>query len=177
VPTRLFVITGVSGSGKTTALRHVRAALPRERFVLRRLDEDGVPPGADDAWRQDRARALEQAAESAARDDCSTVVEGSFLPDDFVGSELAIRYCLLEADDATIRKRLAKRYEDASAAEGLLRAVGLSVEEFVSNTLRAQAGFLRKFQGCAEATCRIDTSHRSEEQVASAILGWIHGLD
>jgi hypothetical protein len=147
----LFVITGVSGTGKTAALHHLGGLLPRERFALERLDADGVPSGADDHWRRSRARTSSEAAREKARTGRSTVLEGSFQPADF--------------KDET---------STAAAAADLERVTGLGVDAFADATLAGQAGFARLLMDPRFAVCRIDTSGLSPQAVAGRVRDWIH---
>lgn len=167
-----MVISGVSGTGKTTTLVHLERRLAGEPFCLGELDQAGVPSGADDAWRKRRAKILLNEAYRNAAAGFSTILSGTFLPSDFAESDIPIRFCVLEANAISIRKRLMDRYSDPADAANLERVVGLTPEHFASAMETAQAGFLAQFEALA-GTLHLDTSEQPSESVVSLVLSWI----
>ena len=169
---RLFVITGVSGAGKTSILVQLRASLLEAEHQLCDLDASGVPTGADDAWRVKRAHSLLEQAENDAARGISTVLGGMLLPTDFAGSALPEAFCLLQASAETIRGRLLSRYASDSAASELYRITGLSPAGFIHNLERHRAAFERAVLEHPKVHC-VDTSSATLAESASEVLTWI----
>lgn len=102
----LVVVTGASGSGKTTAYR---ALYPLLDFPSAESDQLGVPPDADTAWRQRRIETWIRLA--LAEPERDLVLFGGGAPGEVLAApsapELeAIAICLLHCDPVTRRRRL-----------------------------------------------------------------------
>ena len=105
----LLVVSGASGSGKTTAFRALRPALGCRSAEL---DQIGVPPDADTAWRQRATEAWIGAALAAPGRDL--VLFGQVAPGEVLAAPSAERLdattlCLLHCDPLTRRRRLLAR--------------------------------------------------------------------
>ena len=105
----LAVVTGASGSGKTTAYRALRPLL---EYRCLESDELGVPPDADTAWRQRRIETCIGLALATPGGDL--VLFGGGAPGEVLAApsvtELdATAVCVLHCDPATRRRRLLAR--------------------------------------------------------------------
>ncbi len=108
----LFFITGTSSSGKTTLMNNLKDQLPFAR--IHDIDEDGVPKGADEAWRRGRTDYFLKEAQNYKRDGRIMVVCGVFVPDEikksrFYDSSLNVHYGFIHLSESQIRERLTRR--------------------------------------------------------------------
>ena len=169
-----FFITGVSGVGKSTALRQAGdAAGADRRLCFRDIDEVGVPTGVDTKWRREQvARWLEEAAR-LHRQGRRLVLAGVVEPDDLdPAAVVAPRFCLLDASDAVLAARLLERSRAPESAADLLRVTGQTPHEFVDAVTRHAAVLRASFTGRSDTTV-IDTSSLTPEHVADAVRSWL----
>lgn len=178
---RLFLLTGVSCAGKTTVLARLRETLPPERHACHDIEEHGVPDGAGDAWRCERADHWLRVAAINALSNRSTVLSGTLLPDDVEprparSKAPPLRYCLLEADDRTLTRRLGLRLSSPEEREDLRRILGLEPEEFVRGTLRYREELRAHLEASTCDWSRLDTSYLSEDATVAFIREWIEAV-
>jgi predicted kinase len=155
----LFVVAGVSGSGKTTVLESLRRRL-RECELF---DVDLILHVAALGWDTWRNTWL-QLANAIAHNGRPTVLCGTFAPDQL--TELPARrlvgpvyFCLLDAPHEVIATRLQARpaWRGATA-------------EFIE----AQRDFAAHLR--AEITPVFDTSRLDADATAKCVADWIHGV-
>jgi energy-coupling factor transporter ATP-binding protein EcfA2 len=174
----LFVLTGVSGTGKSTLLAALNDLLPASSLRQNDIDEDGVPSNADDSWRRRRVAGWYAKASVSARNGTPALLAGTVLPEDVAACaspDLPVRFCLLEADARSITERLLARFATPIAAESLKRVVGLSAPEFIATVLRHQPGFRSCFERCSFDWMSLDTSTLSVADAAGVVISWIRG--
>ncbi len=168
----LFVITGLSGTGKSSILRKLRTSLLESEHRLRDLDASGVPTGADNSWRVKRVHSLLEKAETDAAEGIQTVLCGTLLPADFANSSLPQAFCLLQADPETIRARLLGRYASDSAASELFRVTRLSPAGFIHDLESNRAAFEHAVLEHPKVHC-VDTSSGVLAKSANEVLSWL----
>jgi hypothetical protein len=118
----LLLVTGASGSGKSTVLPAVALALRGVPVICVDFDSVGVPPDADTAWRH---AALEQWVKRAQVEQAGgrhlalfgQVPAGELLAAPSVEGVEGIAVCLLHCSADVRRRRLMARGEDPSAVE------------------------------------------------------------
>lgn len=176
--TGMFIITGVSGAGKTTIIRRLQKSVPAGYACHDIEDDHRIPENAGDWSRRERAEHWLCVATANAKQGRSTVLSGTLFPDD-VDSCLSrhgappIHYLLFEADDKAITNRLTDRFSAQQMRSELRRILNLSAEEFIPATLEYQRELHKAF---AESECDwtlFDTSVASEEDTTTFVLKWL----
>ena len=167
----LFFVTGVCGVGKTSVIPQLKLLLPSDQFRIHDLDERGVPDGGGRDWRLAETQYWMDVAAKNAEAGLSTVVCGFANPEELGGlklsSNLKATYILLDADEETIRQRLAGRYTDAGSEAEVQRATNDSLETFIQNNV-SFSSVLREI--CRQQSCAIvDTKSLEIEEVADQI--------
>ena len=167
----LFFITGVCGVGKTSVIPQLKLLLPNDQFRIHDLDENGVPDGGGRAWRLEETQRWMDVAALNAKTGISTVVCGFANPEELgelkLAPSLKVTYILLDADEETIRQRLAGRYTDVGSEAEVQRATNDSIETFIQNNV--------SFSSKLREICRkqeraiIDTKNLQVEEVADQI--------
>jgi hypothetical protein len=156
----LYVVAGVSGSGKTTVSELLPALLPE--FLV--FDVDLTLHIVALGWEVWRDTWL-QLAHAIALNGQTTVLCGTFTPDQLarlpsrplIGD---IRFCLLDAPDAAIQARLAARPEWRG-----------STPDFIEK----QLSWARRLR--TEVATHIDTGTSTEKTAAMAVADWIRGAE
>ncbi len=167
-----YFISGVSGVGKSSAMKSLKATLPADAFDLRDFDERGVPDGGGPAWHDaETSHWLEVAGENAKQRK-STIISGFQNPEKFKTLYDPTRHVpatliLLNASGETIRKRLLGRYPTAESVKEINRAAGMPLEQFVEQCV-AFAPTLRNIFERAEAPI-IETDGKTPEEIAQEI--------
>jgi hypothetical protein len=174
----LFILTGVSGVGKTTALRRLSRELPGNSYAYHDMDDDGVPDGANERWRQDRVDSWLRDAKENASQGRSTVVSGTLFPEDVQArpsrtAASRLQFCLLEANDDALLARLGCRFSTPREEAELARILNLSPAEFVRRTLSFRAELRRHFEASSCDWISFDTSAVTEKETASFIRSWL----
>lgn len=173
-----FILTGVSGAGKTTALEALRSRVPPlAPFEFSDIDEGGVPEGVDAAWRKERVREWLARACAAAERGRRSILAGTVLPEDLPPPSPTtppVRFAVLHAQPDVLTARLHARYRDPEMARGLERATGLSPAAFGEQTVWGQPGFLACFEDCGFETLDVDTTGTSlSHGVPPKVTRWI----
>lgn len=110
---RIFFITGTSGSGKSMVTELLKKRLSEQLFDIHDFDEVGVPSGADAQWRQATTEYWVARAADNAKQGKSTVVCGVVVPTEVThaANNIQNKICFgfLKIDDALIRQRLQGR--------------------------------------------------------------------
>jgi hypothetical protein len=176
--TGMFIITGVSGTGKTTIIRRLQKNAPAG-YACHDIEEGHrIPDNAGDDSRRERAdHWLRVATANAARGQ-STVVSGTLFPEDIDSSPSRteappIRYLLFDAHDEAITHRLAGRFSTQPMRSELRRILNLTPEEFIPATLVYQRELRKAF---TESKCdwtTFDTSRASETDTVAFVLQWM----
>jgi len=169
----LYFITGVPGSGKSTIIEPLRAALGAG-FAVHDFDEQGVPDNVDPSWAQQETKHWEQRAEVNAQQGITTVVCGFVFPTHISKSSEAVLVLLdLTAQDLT--QRLLSRYADPKNITELARMTGKTPDEFIAE----QIGSIPWLRGLTEqyggATTVINTSGLTPAEVAQQVAASIQG--
>ncbi|PIQ91607.1 MAG: hypothetical protein COV70_02800 [Parcubacteria group bacterium CG11_big_fil_rev_8_21_14_0_20_39_22] len=166
----MYLITGVSGVGKTAVIPHLKQSLG-DKFEVHDFDERGVPDNADSQWRVDETEYWIEYGRKKDEGGVTVVVCGFSNPDEIAeiqgkSSDVKVQTILLDADAKIIENRLRNRNTDESVKKDLERAVG-SVETFIKNNTRF-IPILRKI--CREHQCPVvDTTHMAPEAVADDV--------
>lgn len=109
----IFFITGTSGSGKTTLVNYLKIILSQALFEVYDFDENGVPPDADKAWRQETTDYWLMKAQKNNEQNKSTIVCGVSVPSEIASSlkkpAMPIYFGFIKVDDETIKQRLKMR--------------------------------------------------------------------
>ena len=137
--TNIYFISGSSGVGKTTVMTEIQKSLPKN-YETHDFDENGVPSGADHAWRLKETKKWIELGKEKAEQSISLVVFGFFNPEelkDIVPKDFpfTIETILLDARAEVIEERLRDRNKNKDALDSLERVTG-SAEEFINNNTR-----------------------------------------
>lgn len=178
----LTIITGASGSGKTTCLPYVKKQLPDHEVVD--FDDIGVPENADKVWRQESTEKWLQyyLHQNKPMVICGQMVAGEILSCPSFSKIDAIKICLLDCSDIERIRRLKKRgsydaNQDTLNWSAWLRMhnINLTWELHVIKDAAWEGLDLSKLENTLycnsilDAMCTIDTSDMSVEQVAKQI--------
>ena len=169
---RIYFVSGVCGSGKTTVIPHLKELLAGDQYDIRDFNEFGVPAEGGNAWRMDQTRKwLRIGAESAERG-VSTIICGFARPMDFNDLRAEgipeIVVILLDADAETIRERLKGRYTKNGVFDEHQTVIGTPVNDFIQSNVN-YVNTMRK--ECMDARCPIiDTTLLAPEEVARKII-------
>lgn len=80
---KIYFISGVSGVGKTSTLKHLKSVLSPDFYDIRDLDERGVPDGGGFNWLNNETRYWLDVAKDNAKNGKSTFVCGFANPELF----------------------------------------------------------------------------------------------
>ncbi len=108
----IFFITGTSGSGKSTLVKNLEGEL--SLAVVRDIDEEGVPEGADETWRKQKTNTLLEDAKARLGEGKSTIICGVSVPEEIKHATaykrtLPIHYGYIDVSEQEIRRRLDSR--------------------------------------------------------------------
>lgn len=187
----LFLVSGASGMGKSTVRERVTPRLG-DAFEAVELHHLGSTEGITMARRQELAQVAARRAADLARDGRHLLLSGDpVAPGEIIAAPSApdaggIAACILDADAATQTRRLSERGEDPSHFE-LHIAFADWMREHATRPV-PRLGVLSesgspdmrwdRLKGLADEDPRwrvrlIDTSSRSREEIASAVVAWI----
>ncbi len=167
---KIYFITGVCGSGKTTALSLLKNMLSTDLYDLHDLDERGVPKGGR-PWRFDETKYLISLGKENAEKGVTTILSGFFRPSEM--KELApeqknTSFILLDTDADTLEKRIQGRYPTEESRKKFSDKHGKTIEQFAQEnvnfmeTMRAEA----KEHG----NTIINTTNKTPKMVAKEIV-------
>jgi len=110
----LLLVTGASGSGKSTMLVALGDRFPGERVTCAEFDSIGVPAGADTAWRHDAVERWIQRAIGEQLQGRHMILFGQVPVGELLAAPSAVRLdgiaaCLLHCSPATRCERLIAR--------------------------------------------------------------------
>lgn len=169
---KVYFVTGVSGVGKSSTIKHLKQALPRDKFDIRDFDERGVPNGGGPEWHKKETRNwLDIGTENASKG-ISTIVCGFNEPERVRAVKDAfhpeVELILLHAESAVIKKRLLGRYPTKESEKEIERAAGMSLQQFAENSASYAPKLREKF---AQENCFIiDTDTLTPAEVAQKVV-------
>ena len=174
----MFILTGVSGVGKTAILKELQARLDPSRFACHDIDEGGVPDGVDHTWRKRRAVDFANEALRYAEEGRSLVLSATLYPEDIAEASCrsqlsAVHYCLLEINDTMFAERLAERFDTDEKGAHCLRITGMSPENFIARMPSFQNELRKCYQSSDCDWIRFDTSGIAFEDSIAFVAGWI----
>jgi energy-coupling factor transporter ATP-binding protein EcfA2 len=110
----LLLVTGASGSGKSTTLAALAGRFPADSVTCREFDSIGVPAGADQAWRHGAVEHWVRQAVSEQRQGRHLILFGQVPVGELLAAPSAdqldgIGACLLHCSTVTRRDRLIAR--------------------------------------------------------------------
>lgn len=172
---KIYFISGVCGSGKTTQIPHLKKLLQTGKYDIRDFDEFGVPAGGGREWLISETRKWLGIGTENARKGISTIICGFARPMDIDNLKEEgmpeIEVILLDADSKVIRSRLIERYSKNGVFDEHQTVVGMPVNDFIEsnvnyvNTMRAE---------CMNARCPIvDTTLLGPEAVARLVISYV----
>ena len=175
--TKIYFITGVCGTGKTTVLSILKNILPKDLYDLHDLDERGVPKNGGRQWRLEETKHFISVGKENAEKGIVTIISGFFRPSeikDIAPDQENAHFILLDADSNTVEKRIHDRYSTEESRKKFTDKHGKTVEQFVqenisfTDTIRAEA---REYDNTI-----IDTNNKTPEMVAREVAGVVKAL-
>jgi broad-specificity NMP kinase len=134
---QLYFISGVSGVGKSSTMKHLKEMLPVDEFDVRDFDERGVPDGGGREWHDEETLCWFDIAAENAVSGKSTIVCGFANPDRVMDlrrpDHIPVQIILLHASPETIRARLLKRESTPERIKEIERAAGKPLEQFIED--------------------------------------------
>jgi len=169
---KIYFVTGVSTSGKSTIIPELKAKLP-DKFVVYDFDEKGVPRNVNQKWRYETTQYWFNVAMNNSKKGKNTIICGYSMPDEI--KEISKKYdvksniCLLDVSSKEITKRLNKRFSTPQKVKVLKKITGETLDECINgNILEAQT--IKK--QCQK--CKIyNTSKTTPKKTAQEIVDWI----
>ena len=170
---KIYFISGVSGVGKSSVIKHLRALLPGSMYDIRDFDERGVPDGGGHEWHNKETFYWLEIAAKNARLGKSTVVCGFVEPERFwkvynKEKHPHAQLVLLHATNDIIKKRLLGRYQTPESIKEINRAAGVPLDKFVEDILTAAPWLYDIFK--KEGAPIIDMENKTPEEVAQEIV-------
>lgn len=169
---KIYFISGVSGVGKTSTLKHLKKILPSDRYDIRDFDERGVPDGGGPKWHDNETRYWLDVAAANAKSNKSTVISGFINPEQFKKiynpeNDIYAQVVLLDVSPDILRKRLYGRHVTPESKHEIERAAGVSLDEFVEQC----ASFAPKLRLIFEQNVFpiVDTNNKTPEKVAKEV--------
>lgn len=134
---QLYFVSGVSGVGKSSTMKHLKEMLSADKFDIRDFDERGVPDGGGQEWHDAETLHWFEVASENANKGKSTIVCGFANPDRIVklrqSHHVPAKLILLHASPEVIRKRLLKRESTPERIKEIERAAGKPLEQFIED--------------------------------------------
>jgi len=169
---RIFLITGVNGIGKSTLISQLKDKLDESFFDIYDFDERGVPDNAGREWRQSETLHWITVGKENPK---NTIICGfmKFPEIEAVLSRLDVSadICLLDADEETISRRILGRYPNFESIAELERITGKTPEKFAADNVWVSSKFHQEAK--EKDYSIIDTSNLSPEEVGRRISDWI----
>jgi broad-specificity NMP kinase len=172
---KLFLITGVNGIGKTTLIKELTAKLDKNTFAIHDFDERGVPDNADKNWRQSETSHWVEVGKNNKKNGIATVVCG-FMKFTEIHDSLSLydteaKVCLLDANEAVITGRILGRYTTPESVMELDRTTGKTPEKFAADNVWVSSKFRTEAKEAGYFI--VDTSKLSPAEVGEEISAWI----
>jgi RNase adaptor protein for sRNA GlmZ degradation len=169
---RIFLITGVNGIGKSTLISQLKDKLDESSFDIYDFDERGVPDNVGREWRQ--SETLHWITEGKENSK-NTIVCGfmKFPEIEAALSQLGVSadICLLDADEDTISHRILGRYPNSESIAELERTMGKTPEKFAADNIWISSKFRQEAK--EKNYPIVDTSNLSPKEVGQKIIEWI----
>lgn len=165
---QLFFITGVNGVGKTTVIKYLKNLLG-PAFEIHDFDERGVPNNAGRQWRFDETEYWIALGKENSEKNISTIICGFAKPSEI--NDPSVGLILLDADEATIKKRLWNRYQTPESIQIIERVVGKPVQKFIDDNVYYSS--IMRQEAAKFGIKIIDTTTLSPEQVAENITQYL----
>ena len=170
---RLIIVTGVNGIGKSTVIPELESRLKDSFFEIHDFDERGVPDNAGAEWRESETTHWFQLAKENETKGIKTVVCGFMKASDIDFAkekepEVEPAVHLLDADAETISARIMSRYTTPESLKELERTTGKTPEKFVQDNVWVST----KFREAAEERgyTIVDTSNLTPPEVAENLV-------
>jgi len=170
---KIYFISGVSGVGKSSTLKHLKEVLPSNKYDIRDLDERGVPDGGGLEWLNNETRYWLDVAKENALAGKDTIICGFANPELFSkvykqDEDVDAQIILLHASGEVLRHRLETRHSTPESIKEIERASALPINKFIENNIE----FASKFREiCEKYECPvIETDKKSPEEIAKEII-------
>lgn len=176
---KIYFISGVSGVGKTSTLKHLKKVLDSNLYEVRDLDERGVPDGGGFDWLNNETRYWLDVAKDNTEKGKHTVICGFANPELFEkvhkkDTDVPAHIILLNASPDTIRARLKGRHNTPESIKEIERASSVSLEEHMENNASFSIELKKIF---AERNLPVvETDNKNPEEVAQEIFTVIKDL-
>jgi broad-specificity NMP kinase len=170
---KIYFISGVSGTGKTSVMPYLKKLLPADTYDVRDLDERGVPDGGGLVWLSNETRYWLDVANSNAANGKSTIICGFANPEIFntihkPDKDIPAELILLAVSGDNLEKRLRNRHSTPDSIKEIERAAAVPVDKFIKNNI-AFAPILRKIFE-SNGSPIIETDDKTPEEVANEIV-------
>lgn len=168
---KIYFITGVCGSGKTTALSILKTKLSKDKYDLHDLDERGVPAGGGRPWRFAETKYWVEIGRVNAEKEITTIVSGFARPSEM--EELApnqenIKFILLYAGPDTLEKRIQGRYPTEESRLKFQNKHNKTIEKFVEENVNFTETM--KKEALEYGSEIIDTNQKTPDEVVEEII-------
>lgn len=170
---RIYFISGVSGVGKTSTLRHLQNLLDNNLYNVRDLDERGVPDGGGEEWLINETRHWLDVAKENVQKGMNTIICGFANPELFEkiynkDQDVNAQIILLHASEETIRERLMNRHNTPKSIEEIERASGITLNEFIESNSKFSKEFKEIFE--KRNLHIVETDNKTPEEVTDEII-------
>lgn len=170
---KVYFISGVSGVGKTSTLKHLQSVLDKNLYDIRDLDERGVPDGGGLTWLNNETRYWLDVAKENSKHGKSTIICGFANPELFDNVykkdiDIPAQIILLNASEDTLRTRLIGRHDTNGSIKEIERASGVSLNQFVENNIKFSTEFKKIFEN--RKLPIIETDDKTPEEVTKEIM-------
>ena len=173
---KIYFISGVSGTGKTSTLEQLKKILPQETFDMRDFDERGVPDGGGQQWHDKETRYWLDTAAVNAQNGKSTVISAAIIPEQFKkihnpDKDIPALIILLDVEPDVLRKHLYGRHATPESKMEIERAAGIPLDEFVEQ----MASFAPKLRIIFEQNNLpiVDINNKTPTEVAKEIAKFL----
>lgn len=170
---KVYIISGVSGAGKTSAVKHLKKVVPLNKYDIRDFDERGVPDGGGQVWHDAETRYWLEVAKENAKHKKDTIISGFADPERFKkvyepDTDIPAQLILLDVSGDSLRKRLAGRHSTPETLKEIERAAAIPLEKFIEANVNYAPELRRIFE--KEGLVIIDTDGKSPEEVAGELM-------
>lgn len=174
---KIYFISGVSGVGKTSTLKHLKNMLDENLYNIRDLDERGVPDGGGIEWLKNETRYWLDVAKENSKLGKSTIICGFANPELFdeiykKDIDIPAKIILLNISPSNLRKRLEGRHNNLESVKEIERASGVSLDEFIENNIKFLSEFKKVFED--RGLPIIETDDKTPEIVSKEVVDIIY---